>query len=129
MQLRWAVAEGEAGWEYAVRELGIESFNTIVVRNPDIGTALSIVGAAAGDVAVVDRVTADRYMRTYPQNKIRLLKETVLQFKNGIMVPRQDREFEAWVHAEFSTSRNAPRIAEEERQMLADCGGAVRKFA
>jgi len=129
MQLRWAVAEGEAGWEYAVRELRIESFNTIVVQNPDIGTALSIVSAAAGDVAVVDRVTAYRYIRMHPQAKIRLLKESVLKFKNGIMVPRQDPDFEAWVRDEFSTSRRSPQIAELESQMITDCGGAVTKYA
>lgn len=127
-RLRWAVAEGEAGWEYAVRELRIDSYDTIIVRHPDIGTALSVLGAG-GDVAVVDRLTADKFIAAHPNARIRLLREQVLQFKNGIMIPRRDAPFEAWVRAEFSASRKIAPLAEAERRMLADCRGAVKRYA
>ncbi|HEX2059502.1 MAG TPA: transporter substrate-binding domain-containing protein, partial [Thermoanaerobaculia bacterium] len=127
-RLRWAVAEGEAGWEYAVRELRIDSYDTIVVKHPDIGTALGVLGAG-GDVAVVDRLTADKFIAAHPTARIRLLGEQVWQFKNGIMIPRRDPDFEEWVRTEFSASRRTPPLAEAERQMLADCRGAVKRYA
>ncbi len=128
MRLQWAVAEGEAGWEYAVRELRIDPYDTIVVKHPDIGTALSVL-SSGGDVAVVDGLTAVKFLEAHPNVRIRILDEKVWQYKNGIMIPRQDRLFEAWVRDEFCASRKAQPMLAAERQMLAECRGTVRKFA
>ena len=128
-RLRWAVAEGEAGWEYAVRELRIDSYDTIVVRHPDIGTALNVLGSGGADVAVVDRLTFDRFLTANPDSPIRALNERVWEFRNGIMIPRQDKLFEAWVRDEFCASRKQPLLVELERNVLAECRGAVRTYA
>jgi ABC-type amino acid transport substrate-binding protein len=128
-RLRWAVAEGEAGWEYAARELRIEPYDTVVLKHPDIDTALNMLASGGADVAVVDRLTFDRFLAAHPEAALRTLDDHVFEFKNGIMIPRQDRLFEAWVRDEFCASRKVPAIAELERQILADCKGAVRRYA
>ena len=127
--LTWAVAEGEAGWEYAVKELQIDSQNVVSVMHPDISKALSVVGAGAADVAVVDRLTVARFAAANPKIQLRLLDRPVLEFKNGIMLPRQDKLFEAWVRNEFIASRRSPAMLEAEQQMLDECRGAVRRYS
>src|SRR6185436_9725919 len=119
-RLRWAVAEGEAGWEYAARELGVESYDTVIVRHPDIGMALSVLGSGGADVAVVDRLTFERFLKANPEAPVRVLNERVWEFKNGILIPRRDRLFESWVRDQFCASRKQPAMIELERQMLAD---------
>jgi ABC-type amino acid transport substrate-binding protein len=128
-RLSWAVADGEAGWEYAARELRIEPYDTVVLRHPDIGTALNVLVSGGADVAVVDRLTFDRFLAVHPEAPLRTLDERVWEFRNGIMIPRQDRRFEDWVREEFCASRKVPAIAELERQVLAECKGAVRRYA
>jgi ABC-type amino acid transport substrate-binding protein len=128
-RLRWAVAEGEAGWEYAARELRIDPYDTVALKHPDIGTALNVLDAGGADVAVLDRLSVHQFVAAHPDARLRVLKEPVLLFKNGIMIPRQDKLFESWVRDEFCTSRKGQPMVEAERQMLADCFGAVRKYA
>ena len=128
-RLRWAVAEGEAGWEYAARELRVEPYDIVVVKHPDIAMALSVLGSGGADVAVVDRLTFDRFLITNPLARVRVLNERVWEFKNGILIPRRDKLFEAWVRDQFCASRKQPAMMDLERQMLSDCGTAVRKYA
>jgi hypothetical protein len=99
------------------------------VRHPDIGTALNVLGSGGADVAVVDRLTFDRFLAANPDSPIRALNERVWEFKNGIMIPRRDKLFEAWICDEFWASRKQPQMVELERNVLAECRGAVRKYA
>jgi Bacterial extracellular solute-binding proteins, family 3 len=127
--LTWAVAEGEAGWEYAVKELHIDSQNVVSITHPDIDKALFVVAAGAAQVAVVDRLTVERFTEANPKIQLRLLDRPVLEFKNGVMIPRQDKLFEAWIRNEFIASRRLPAMLKAEQQMLAECRGAVRRYS
>lgn len=127
--LRWALAKGEAGWEYAVQEIGIKPWEAIVVEHPDIATALRMLHAGGADVAIVDSLTYAQYMDANPEARLRRLGECILYFKNGIMLRRRDREFQDWVRMEFGRARSGEAMLARERRMLADCHGAVQKYA
>lgn len=127
--LRWALSKGEAGWEYAIQERGVKSRQAVVVEHPSIAAALDVLSAGGADVAVADRLTCEQYLRSHPTAGLRAISEGILDFKNAIMVPRNDEEFERWVSAEFRSARLTPQMQALEEKMLTECGGVVTKYA
>jgi membrane-bound lytic murein transglycosylase MltF len=135
-EVKIVVAQGELGWEYAMRSLDLrdDPHRRFLVSDQNrVEDMMHLVARGGYDVALADALSCRTFCRAHPRSVTLAFAETpqdVLDVVHvGTMIPHGDPEYKDWLNQAFRTARrDDPAVQAEEERALDECPGAFTRL-
>jgi len=129
--LKVVVGRNEVGHEI-IQGMGIAKNRLIIIDNEEVAKIVSFVETGHADIAILDSVSIKNFFEKYYKKNGSTLKpifqkSPLYMCTNGIMIPKDEQEFEKWIEKEVYILRKTNDIKEIEKDFLEEYSSIINR--